>query len=188
MKAASFNGEDIETKVNNFFHWLEKENMPYVTMTKIYQQFNDEYIVKPYLTLQRAWVEQSEKKLYSLHVDDRLFAASSLLKNHTENANNYPQEASDFLNVLSKALCTSFQNIILQNFSEVIDFKSPKPTKFELILQTSLYKQLELFLSELGGQKPKNYLESLWSDINIFEQFKTDHPYFLELKNYRHNE
>lgn len=187
--------EDLGNFVLNFFTWLEKQAHPFDQLTQIYCELNYSFITKPFQTLQRTWIEQTDRNLFSDNPARSYSSALEILQKTWEEAKislvkqkDYPKEVENFLIPMGRIFGVTSHNIILQYTSEMMEFSPPELSEFERKLQIAAFKQQQTFLEELEGDNPKNPFgqmeESLQENIVLFNSKGNPHPIVTELERY----
>ncbi|NGX43635.1 MAG: hypothetical protein K940chlam7_01934 [Chlamydiae bacterium] len=187
--------KNAENVLSNYFAWLNNQPTALTSIALGYHDLNQRFILHPFEALNRAWINQTNPELLN---DDpkRCFTAAqkilhtsltSTLEELKQNP-NYPQELSAFLFLVGNTLGNASHNIILQYFSEVIEFAPPQLSNFEKKIQSAAFFQLETFLTELNHSHPKHPYETLkqqlHSDTQLFSRQGKLHPLIKELDSY----
>jgi len=151
--------ENIKEKLENFYAILENSAQAFEKLTETYQRMLHYFIVLPHDKLQMEWIERHSDDLISgdpvrsYQAALKLLeeqAAQSLQELQNQRANKDEERiALDFMIGMGSVLRIPAQSIILQHFSEVIEFAPPMLNDFEQRIQAAVYKQLIDFEDDL---------------------------------------
>ena len=124
--------KNSEESIYQFFGGLQGRRLILDEVSKWYHEMNREFVLKPFEVLNQAWRSQTSKGLLSSHTEQSREAARKILQSALAASNEalqqpgkYPPVVVDFLLCMGNMVGAASQNIILQYFSEVIEFFRP---------------------------------------------------------------
>lgn len=195
--------EDHET-IQSYFEYLRQVPEPFDILCETHQAINEHFIIRPYLILQNEWtvaiasLADCEKIDYAQQIlqQERQTQESFIRNDHQINASTL-----QFVLLMGRLLGDASAKIILQEFSEIMNFFPPTLSDFEQKLQLCAFQQVVRFNEDLKNAVPENTTlrTYLIQDIELFSNhtFKREIPdelssyfetrYMFRKENLKHN-
>ncbi|MBS4168248.1 hypothetical protein [Parachlamydia sp. AcF125] len=170
-------------KVKHYFATLKNHPTPFDCLSESYSLLMEQFVTKPYLALQNAWIENGTLVFNSRESAQQILEREIALKSkevhfQAEKTDTEMEKAVlDFIGVLGPLLAVPSATIILQEFSEIINFAPPCLDTFAQKIQAATYRQALAFQAELqkdslqNGEEDRIYeclKERLLEDIQLF--------------------
>ncbi|MGE4574208.1 hypothetical protein [Parachlamydia sp.] len=190
--------EDMEATIKRYFTTLRGHPDPFDCLAETHYTIMNQFVTKPYIALQNAWTEKGTLAFNAggkaaAHILEKEIALKCqelrLQKEKTDI--DIEKTILDFILVLGPLLATPSIKIILQEFSEIMNFEPPLLDNFAQKVQAAVYRQTLAFQYDLQADTEESKMfgqlkESLLEDIQLFSQPESG-AYFViveELKRY----
>ena len=171
--------------ITSFYANIKDLAAPYSYLSTTHQKCLDFFIVKPFFALQQAWLEHRIPQLYNENHEERLMAVRSILDGERKKASRDLEEqhltaqtplehaSLDYITIVGPTLAAISQSLIVQQFSEKIEYPPPALSDVERKIQKLLYQQQLNFLEELDHNQEslplmEKHLENLFhTEMNL---------------------
>jgi len=171
--------------ITSFYANIKDLAAPYSYLSTTHQKCLDFFIVKPFFALQQAWLEHRIPQLYNENHEERLMAVRSILDGERKKASRDLEEqhltaqtplehaSLDYITIVGPTLAAISQPLIVQQFSEKIEYPPPALSDVERKIQKLLYQQQLNFLEELDHNQEslplmEKHLENLFhTEMNL---------------------
>jgi hypothetical protein len=179
--------------ISAFHTHLRSSASPFEELSKAQEAIIQDFITAPFDYLQEEWLVKKNPELINPKEGSIAQAALKSIQNKIElmketlerqkklTQNSAEKIRIEYINCMGYLIGSGAASIILQDFSEKMEFPPPMLNDFERKLQTALYKQVIEFFDELGLKVDIDYPERnsglidrelktmFFSDISIFK-------------------
>lgn len=166
---------NLET-ISQYFSVLQKHLNPFDSLAETFQTINECFLVKPYMRLQHAWIEQhpslsqtnNRRQAAEMILNDEIGLQTQAVLLQQEKANTLMENAAlKFIAHIGSSLGIASKQIMLQEFSEIMHFEPPELDLFAQKIQMQAYQQLLYFHNDLEIEDltPEAILKSLKAQL-----------------------
>ena len=155
--------------IDALYDKAENSPSPFQRISQEYERIGQLFIATPFAKLQQAWVEQTCPALYDPLPEKRYAAAKECLHISTSG------------NEFEQGIYNAASEIILQQFSEKLEYAPPSLSTQAKMMQAMLYQQLSAFI-EGFEENDKTLTALIEKDESLIER-KTS-PFVEELADY----
>lgn len=138
---------------HHFFEALNRLKNPYDVLSSTYEKLMNSVVVLPYLSLEKAWLNgdiRNYDNAQQVLATEMFTQAMKEIRCTQETNDSIEQLAHDFLIAMQQILAPAIQQLILQQYSEIVEYAPPQLDLFSKKLQTAVYQQQEEFYRELS--------------------------------------
>lgn len=175
--------------VANYFAWLSGKKNAFQCLAEHWNAINDIFIEGPCRALHTAWTEQKDPNLFHENPRKRCETAKKILRETlraTANADD-SSEVAAFIHYMGSVIGIASSTVVLQYYSEALEYPPPVLAPLEKKLQACAWRQLERFIDELDNGKDigsDSLQVSLAEDVKIFENPQDDFYVCMILSRY----
>lgn len=177
FNAAEMHSQETEVILESYFQFLREQESPFDQIAITSHLINELFIVRPCEKLEKAWQGRDfpefedpdltirAQKVENILIEKATHCGEELRLQHL------PEPLLNYILAMGKVMRKGVYPIVMQLWSEVIEFAPPTLTDFSQLMQEWLYRQILAFHKELEQEsewKIEQMKQLLQVDVDLF--------------------